>query len=102
MVAASAVAANAQTDTTSAAGSSAQYQTEQQDKEVIPASELPSIVQEQLSGSDFSGWTVGNAYRKEKDGQTFYKVELSKDGETKTVKFDAQGNKVKEDEEETK
>jgi hypothetical protein len=66
------------------------------DKEMISATELPSSVSEQLQGQDYTGWTMGNAYKKEKDGETFYAVEMKSGDETKMVKFDAQGNKVKE------
>ncbi len=66
------------------------------DKDVIAASELPQNIRQQLEGSDYSGWTVQNAYRKQKNNQTFYAVELSNGSQTKKVKFDAQGNVVKE------
>lgn len=66
------------------------------EKEAISTTELPSTILEQLGSQAYSGWTVNNAYRKEKDGETFYAVELTQNNETKMVKFDAQGNKVKE------
>lgn len=69
---------------------------EYSDKEMISATELPSSVSEQLQGQNYSGWTMGNVYKKEKDGETFYAVEMKSGDETKMVKFDAQGNKVKE------
>jgi hypothetical protein len=94
--------ANAQVDTTSAAGDQTQYKTEERadysEKEVIPVSELPALVQEQLKSPDFAGWTVVNAYKKEKDGKLWYAVEMKNATETKWTKFDAQGNKVKEKE----
>jgi hypothetical protein len=72
------------------------YQNEFSDKEAIAATELPASISEQLQGQDYSGWTMGNVYKKEKDGETFYAVEMKSGTETKVVKFDAQGNKVKE------
>ncbi len=69
---------------------------EYSDKEMISATELPTSVSEQLQGQDYTGWTIGNAYKKEKDGETFYAVEMKNGEETKMVKFDAQGNKKKE------
>lgn len=66
------------------------------DQDKIAESELPSLISQQLQSGDYSGWTVGETYKKEKDGQTFYKVELQNGEEKKWVKFDAQGNKVKE------
>jgi len=95
------VAVNAQ-DTTSTTTPSSEYNTQSQnqdqdqDKEAIAASELPAAVRASLEGQDYSGWTVGQAYRKMKDGKTVYAVEMKQGSETKMVKFDEQGNKLKE------
>lgn len=99
----SAVATYAQ-DTTSTSKSSDQYRSTQQDKqkdeytdkEVIATSDLPKTVQDQIQGQDYSGWTVSKAYRKTKDGKMMYAVELTQGSDKKIVKFDAQGNKLKE------
>jgi hypothetical protein len=97
------VAVNAQ-DTTSTQPSepSAAYSTQQGDewgdKEVIAIGDLPSAISTQLQGSSYSGWTASKAWKKEKEGKTFYAVELKKGSEMKKVKFDAQGNVVKEKE----
>lgn len=61
----------------------------------IAASDLPAAVTASLQSQDYSGWTVSNAFKKEKDGKTIYKVELKNGEETKTVKFDADGNMIK-------
>jgi|GEM_PF-1377932 len=66
------------------------------EKEAIAVSELPQKVQTSIQGKDYTGWNVGKAYKKQKDGKTFYAVELMNGSERKMVKFDAQGNKVKE------
>ncbi len=97
-LAASSVAVLAQ-DSTSVAPqtqSSPAVQTDDQDKQAIATSELPASIQASLQGQDYSGFTVANAYKKEKDGKTMYSVELTKGSETKMVKFDADGNVVKE------
>ena len=73
-------------------------QSPDQEGQAIAASELPASIQSALQGQDYTGWTVGNAMKKEKDGKTFYAVELSNGSETKKVKFDAEGNVVKEKE----
>ena len=73
-----------------------QSQDQDQDKQAIATSELPASIQASLQGNDYSGWTVGTAHKKEKDGKTFYAVELTKGSEKKMVKFDADGNVVKE------
>jgi hypothetical protein len=102
----SVVAVNAQDSTATNQGAgtsqSSQYSQDEMgqdsytEKEVIAASELPASVTKQLQSQDYSSWSVGKAYRKEKDGQTYYAVEMTNGSEKKMVKFDAQGNKVKE------
>jgi uncharacterized membrane protein YkoI len=74
-------------------------QSQDQDKgQAIATTELPANIQASLQGQDYSGWTVANAYKKDKDGKTFYAVELTKGDEKKTVKFDADGNAMKDEE----
>ena len=74
-------------------------QSQDQDKgQAIATSELPANIQASLQGADYSGWTVANAFKKEKDGKTFYSVELTKDQEKKTINFDADGNVMKDEE----
>jgi len=87
---AGAVAALAQ-DTTS----NKKYQKDK-DKQQITISELPEAIRASLTREDYIGWTVGNAFRKEKGGKIVYFVELSKGSETRQVKFDAEGNKSNE------
>jgi hypothetical protein len=73
-------------------------QSQDQDKgQAIATSELPANIQTSLQGQDYTGWTVANAFKKEKDGKTFYAVELTNGSEKKMVKFDAEGNVVKEE-----
>jgi hypothetical protein len=103
-----AVAVNAQ-DTTSTSTqdqSSDQYRTDDmnqdqdddKDKKEISVSELPPAVSAQLQSQDYTGWTINKAFKKEKDGETIYAVELKNGEEMKKVKFDAQGNILKEKE----
>lgn len=66
------------------------------DKQQITVSELPEIIRASLTREDYIGWTVGNAFRKEKGGKIVYFVELSNGTETKQVKFDADGNHLNE------
>ena len=81
-----------------AAQSETQTQT-QDDKQQISVSELPESVTAKLESQDYSGWTVGNAYKKmDESNQEIYIVELKQGTETKKVKFDRDGNKIdKED-----
>lgn len=65
------------------------------DMQEITASELPAAITASLQGQDYTGWTVDKAYKKEKDGKMVYKVDLKNGAETKTVKFDADGNMLK-------
>jgi len=87
----------------STATQSDRYQTPAQEpksdysaKDAISATELPAPIQEKLKGTEFSGWMVSKAYKKDKDGKAMYAVELKNGSETKKVKFDEQGNILKE------
>ena len=74
-------------------------QSQDQDKgQAIATSELPANIQASLQGQDYSGWTVANAFKHEKDGKAIYLVELTKDQEKKSIKFDADGNVMKDEE----
>jgi len=89
-----AAAAFAQEDATKKPA--AEYKDDAKEMQAVAASELPAAVTAALQGQDYSGWTVGKAFKKEKDGKTIYKVELSNGSETKMVKLDADGNKLKD------
>jgi len=78
---------------------SSDVQSQDQDKgQAIATSELPANIQASLQGADYSGWTVANAFKNEKDGKTFYIVDLTKADEKKTIRFDADGNVMKDEE----
>jgi hypothetical protein len=104
-----AVVVNAQ-DTTSTTQSQPPSQYHNQDKDqdddkekrAISPGDLPSAVTQQLQTQEYNGWTLANAFRKEKDGETIYIIEMKNGAETKKVKFDAQGNKLKEKEKKDK
>lgn len=64
----------------------------QDDKVKIQPEELPEAVKTALNSEDYVGWQIAAAY-KHADGETF-EVELKNDAETKTVKFDKEGNKI--------
>lgn len=75
-----------------------QTQTQDQEGQQIAASELPDAVTAKLEGQDYSGWTVGNAYKKMDDSnQEMFVVELRQGTETKKVKFDKDGNEIEKD-----
>ncbi|MEO5978654.1 MAG: hypothetical protein ABIS36_09745 [Chryseolinea sp.] len=90
----------------SAATQSDRYSTEAQqpsqdkdkynDKDMVATTDLPAAIQDQLKSQDYTGWTVSKAYRKAKDGKTMYSVELTNGTESKKVKFDEQGNVLKD------
>lgn len=70
-------------------------QDQDQEKQQIAVSELPDAVSAKLESQDFSGWTVGNAYKKmDESNQEMYIVELKQGTETKKVKFDRDGNEL--------
>ncbi len=64
----------------------------QDEKEKINADQLPETVKTTLSGEEYKDWTVSAAYHLKSSDQ--YEVELSKDGETKTVKLDKDGKVI--------
>jgi hypothetical protein len=66
--------------------------------QTVAISELPEVIRGSLTGQEYIGWAVGNAFKKEKNGKIVYAVELKKDAETRVIKFDAAGNKLKEKE----
>ena len=70
----------------------------QDDRQQISASDLPDAVTAKLESEDYSGWTVGTAYKKMDDNNMeIYIVELRQGTETKKVKFDRDGNKLEND-----
>lgn len=76
-----------------------------QDRQPIQASELPEAVRTQLQSADYSGWTVAQAYRgthtdatDQTKSQEVYIVELRNGAETKTAKFDKDGNSLDKEE----
>jgi uncharacterized cupredoxin-like copper-binding protein len=93
---ASVVAVNAQDSTAVNQGAGSSTEEQLTEKEMIAVTELPAMITQQLQGQDYTGWAVSNAYKKEKEGKTFYAVELKNGEEKKIVKFDDQGNKIKE------
>lgn len=74
-----------------------QQETQKEEMEQIQTGELPDEVQQAVE-RDFQGATVSEAYKKEKDGETKYKVVLTTlQGETKELYADAQGNWIDKD-----
>jgi uncharacterized membrane protein (UPF0127 family) len=75
--------------------------TQDQERTQIQISELPEAVTTALESQDYSGWTVASAYRstqKDSSDETksmeVYVVELKNGAETKSVRFDKDGNKL--------
>src|SRR3989337_3116283 len=89
---------SAQNEPASSTETQTQTQTPQdqdQDRQQISVSELPDAVTAKLEGQDYSGWTVGNAYKKmDESNQEMYIIELKQGTETKKVKFDRDGNGI--------
>lgn len=86
-----------QTDRTQGQTQQGQTQSmdQDQDRQQISISELPDAVTAQLESQDYSGWTVGNAYKKTgEDQKEIFIVEMRQGTETKKVKFDKDGNKL--------
>jgi hypothetical protein len=72
-------------------------------KTEVAIQELPEAVLNTLSGEEYQEWTPTTSYIVVDETETeVYAVELQKEEETKSVMFDAQGNKIEsEDIEET-
>lgn len=87
-----------QTDRTQSPTQQSQTIDQDQDREEISISDLPDGVTAQLESSDYSGWTVGNAYKKTGEDQNeIFIVEMRQGTETKKIKFDKDGNKLDKD-----
>lgn len=68
------------------------YAVVQDEKVKITENELPEAVKSTLKGEDYKDWSVNAAYHLKNADQ--YEVELKKEAETKTVKFDKEGKLV--------
>jgi hypothetical protein len=82
-----------------------QYPEQDQDLIKIEIRELPEMARQTLGSPDYSSWMVKAAYKtsvvdpnhpEDIDGVN-YLVELKNGKKTKTVRFDKDGNKLKED-----
>lgn len=62
-----------------------------QEKKEIKAADLPQAVKNTIA-ADYKEWTISKAYVVE--ATTEYEVEFTKEGQTKTVKFDKDGNVI--------
>jgi hypothetical protein len=60
-----------------------------QEKKEIKAADLPQAVKDTIE-SDYKEWTISKAYVFETTSE--YEVEFTKEGQTKTIKFDKDGN----------
>ena len=87
-----------QTDPSATPSQSQSTDDQDQDKgQQITISQLPDGVTAKLESQDYSGWTIGNAYKKTDNaqaGKETYTVELKKGTETKSVRFDKDGNEM--------
>lgn len=72
-------------------------QQQQQDFQQIETNQLPDAINQAVE-RDFQGATVSEAYTKEKDGETKYRIVLTTDtGESRELFADAQGNWIDKD-----
>lgn len=72
--------------------SSDSYVVVQDEKVKITENELPEAVKSTLKGEDYQEWSVNAVYHLKNADQ--YEVELTKEAETKTLKFDKDGKLV--------
>jgi hypothetical protein len=78
-------------------------QDQDQDRQQIQLSELPQAIKTSLESTDYAGWNISQAFRStqkdasdETKSMEVYVVELKNGAETKSVKFDKDGNKIDE------
>ncbi len=64
----------------------------QEEKVKIKAEELPEEVKTALKGEEYKDWEISQAYKY--TTTEHYEVELKNAAETKTVKFDKDGNVI--------
>lgn len=86
-----------QTDPSTSDQTQIQGQDQDQDRQEISISQLPDEVTAKLESQDYSGWTVGKAYKKTdaaQNNEEIYIVEMKKGTEKKDVKFDKDGNEL--------
>lgn len=69
-----------------------EQQTQKDDFQLIEASELPNAVRQAVE-QEYSGATVDEAYKGEKDGETKFKLVITTaDGQSQELFSDAEGN----------
>jgi hypothetical protein len=67
----------------------------------VQMSELPEAVSSKLQEEEYEEWTPTASYIvRDENEQEVYHVDLQKEDEMKTVKFDSQGNKIDKDKDE--
>jgi len=77
--------------------------TQDQDRQQIQLSELPQAIKTSLESTDYAGWNISQAFRStqkdasdETKSMEIYVVELKNGADTKSVKFDKDGNKIED------
>lgn len=65
-----------------------------QDKTEVSISELPADVQTSLRNEMANGWTANKAWKVNGKKGKYFKVELEKDGKTRKMKFNSDGEKM--------
>lgn len=85
------VQAQTETDVTTEVQTTTQTQ---DDWTSVDVAALPQAVKDAVM-NDYTGATTDEAWSKEEDGKTIYKLSLNADGETKTVYADQDGNWIK-------
>lgn len=62
----------------------------------IQFTELPQAVQDAFNQSDYAQWRVDKVYKMQKDNQTWFKLSVTDGGQNKDIKYDANGQLMKE------
>ncbi|CAN5374957.1 hypothetical protein BH23BAC1_BH23BAC1_12580 [soil metagenome] len=104
----SAVAANAQVAPQDRPETTQEQTTQDQDRPAfdsgqemrteVQMSELPEAISSKLQEDEYQDWTPTASYLvRDENEETVYHIDLQKEDEMKTVKFDSEGNKIDKD-----
>lgn len=67
----------------------------------VQMSELPEAISSKLQEDEYQEWTPTASYLvRDENEETVYHIDLQKEDEMKTVKFDSEGNKIDKDKDE--
>jgi len=64
--------------------------------EEIEFTSLPQAVQDAFNEGEYAQWHVDKVYKMQKENKTWYQLSVSDSGQNKDIKYDENGQEVKE------